>query len=242
MREMCEKTSHQHRLIGCRGGRKDDSEAPIPADAVERCSKIQQENHKKWCRTSLFILAVTTTVFCFVARGLWRAPEISVCSFIREQLGLGCEEHLATTQDGYQLFLKRIPGSEKSSRPVLLLPGLADSAATWVVTGRDNCLAGELHRKGFDVWLLEKRGRTPWKHERYSGQDLEFWDFSFDDSVDHDLPAVVAYVTKFTGLPIASLVGHSEGGTISLAALAENHKMQSSVKSVVAPPEHGIIE
>ncbi len=186
------------------------------------------------CWRRLLGAAWVAGVLYLVLRGMLRAPEISVCAFIREELGLPCEEHMATTKDGYQLYLKRIPGAAAGRAPVLLLPGVADSAATWVVSGRERSLAGALHSAGFDVWLLEKRGRTPWKHERWSGQDLDFWDFSFDESVDYDVPALVAYVRGLTGMRIASLVGHSEGGTIVMAALAADPELAASVQSAVA--------
>lgn len=186
------------------------------------------------CVRRAILVAWGCSILVLVLRGLTRAPEVSVCSFVKSQLKLSCEEHLASTKDGYQLYMKRIP---QKGPPVLLMPGLADSSATWVVSG-ENSLGSVLHDAGYDVWLLEKRGRTPWRHERYTGQDLEFWDFSFDENIRYDMPALVEYVRRFTGQEIGSVVGHSEGAMVALASMANDPQTAEHVKSVVAlaPP------
>mmetsp|Transcript_3868 Transcript_3868/g.5617 ORF Transcript_3868/g.5617 Transcript_3868/m.5617 type:complete len:390 (-) Transcript_3868:495-1664(-) len=163
---------------------------------------------------------------------LGNSPDISVCEYVREEFGLRCEEHHVATNDGYTLFLKRIP--QKGGAPVLLMPGLADSSATWLLSGRSSSLSGALYDEGYDVWLLDKRGRAPWRHDTFTPQDMEFWDFSFEESIDKDLPAMVEYVHRFTNKDIASIIGHSEGGMIALASVASHTQVADHVKSIVA--------
>ncbi|GBG34595.1 Lipase member K [Hondaea fermentalgiana] len=177
---------------------------------------------------ALLAISVTAVLVC----GLAQRPSASLCMIAQEHLGLDCEEHLATTKDGYTLVLKRIPNPE--GQPVLLMPGLLDSAATFLLLGRHDSLPGVLFDRGYDVWLLEKRGRAPWRHDRYTSQDPEFWNFSFDENIRFDIPAMVEYVHRVTGNEIASIVGHSEGGMLAAVAAAESKSTSRHVRSIVA--------
>lgn len=197
------------------------------------------------CLRRLALAVALIALLVVVLQGLLQAPDPSTCVMVRAEFGLPCEEHIASTADGYTLFLKRIPPKvgatppgSGAGRPVLLLPGLLDSSSGFLVSGRRESLAGVLHDDGFDVWLLEKRGRAPWRHDIYNGQDAEFWDFSFDEMVQADVPAMVDYVHRLTGQKIASLVGHSEGGMVAVTAVASNAGLAAKVRSVVglAPP------
>jgi len=192
---------------------------------------------RKCCRT-IFLSVLIATLLLTMLRGLIRAPDFSVCTFIMNELDMACEEHVTLTDDGYSLFLKRIPSTLENAPTVILVHGVADTSATWVVSGRNNSLGGTLHDNGYDVWLVDRRGRAPWAHDRFTAQDSEFWDFTFDDGIEFDLPAVVEYVHRFTGQDIASLIGHAEGSLVNLAALSSNTKLASYVKSTVAfaPP------
>ena len=50
---------------------------------------------------------------------------------------------------------------------------------------------------GFDVWTCAFRG-TEYNqgHVSLSTSSFEYWDFSFDEQADYDLPAAVDYVYK----------------------------------------------
>lgn len=192
----------------------------------------------KWIRSQLSDLRKATAILLvfgiatILLNGLAQRPSASLCSLVQEHFDMTCEEHLATTQDGYTLVMKRIPAPGRP--PVLLMPGMLDSAATFLLLGPHDSLAGVLHDQNYDVWLLEKRGRTPWRHDRYNGQDLEFWNFSFDENIEFDVPAMVEYVHRVTRQEIASIIGHSEGGMLAAIAAAESKVTADHVRSIVA--------
>lgn len=58
------------------------------------------------------------------------------------------------TEDGYILKLHRlIPKKSNGRRPVLVMHGIAVTAADFLITGKDIALAYLLSDCGYDVWL-----------------------------------------------------------------------------------------
>mmetsp|Transcript_2129 Transcript_2129/g.2728 ORF Transcript_2129/g.2728 Transcript_2129/m.2728 type:complete len:412 (+) Transcript_2129:131-1366(+) len=189
------------------------------------------------CLVKLFLFVVVVNIIKFLSAialiGLAYQPDYSTCTLIKEKLLLPCMEHTVTTSDGYILSLKRV-GEENSELPaVLLVHGLMDSSATFAISGRNDSLTGILFDNNFDVWLLDKRGRAPWRHEEHNSQDEDFWDFSLDEIIEQDIPAAVGYITRLIGQPLASIIGHSQGGSAGLAALAESDELSKLVRSFV---------
>lgn len=83
---------------------------------------------------------------------------------------------------------------------------------------------------GYDVWFGNSRGNTFSKnHTTLSVSDVEFWRFSFDQMAAYDIPASVDYVLKVNGARSLVYVGHSQGTTIGLAAMAQSNKLQAKV-------------
>lgn len=84
---------------------------------------------------------------------------------------------------------------------------------------------------GYDVWFGNSRGNTFSKnHTTLSTSDVEFWRFSFDQMAAYDIPASVDYVLTVNGAPTLVYVGHSQGTTIGLAAMAQNTSLQNKVR------------
>jgi hypothetical protein len=79
--------------------------------------------------------------------------------------------------------------------------GVQDSAAAWVSNTPEQSLAFILHDAGYDVWLCNVRGTT-WGilHSDADPNDPDpvFWQFTWDDMADKDLPAMSGPSTHHT--------------------------------------------
>jgi pimeloyl-ACP methyl ester carboxylesterase len=53
-------------------------------------------------------------------------------------------------------------------------------------------------------------------------KDLKFWDFSFDEMGQHDLPATIDYITNLTKVEKLTYIGHSQGTSQMFVALTKN--------------------
>lgn len=149
--------------------------------------------------------------------------------------GYPCESHKVTTKDGYILTIFRIPHGRKttkSGRPVLLQHGLLDAASTWVLNFPDQSLGFLLADAGYDVWLGNMRGnRYSRAHVKYNpDHDEEFWDFSWDEMANDDLPSMIFYILNLTKYPQIAYVGHSQGTMIGFAEFGRpDSVLQNSV-------------
>ncbi|KAM3192512.1 hypothetical protein ACQJBY_069631 [Aegilops geniculata] len=166
----------------------------------------------------------------------------TMCKSEAEAYGYPCEDHKVTTEDGYILSLKRIPhghdtdnstGDEKTRQPILLFHGLFVDGVSWLLGTPDQSLGFILADGGFDVWLANTRGtNTSRKHTSLSPKNPAFWDWSWDQIAEYDLPAVLEFVYHHTGRQKVHYIGHSLGTLIILAAFSE-HKLLHLVRSAV---------
>ncbi|KMY89588.1 accessory gland protein Acp36DE isoform X2 [Drosophila simulans] len=134
--------------------------------------------------------------------------------------GHQAETHYAFTADGYKLCLHRIPRS--GATPVLLVHGLMASSATWVQFGPSQGLAYILSQSGYDVWMLNTRGNV-YSEERLAGRESDkvFWDFSFHEIGQYDLPAAIDLILLQTKMPSIQYIGHSQGSTAFFVMCSE---------------------
>lgn len=120
------------------------------------------------------------------------------------------EARVATTADGVRLALARFAPAGTGRGAVLLLHAM-------MVDGRYlHRAAGELAARGYDAFVLDWRG-----HGGSRPPDPRRDRWSFDDYVAFDLPCAQAAAARAAGCAAAdvTLVGHSLGGLVSLAAL-----------------------
>ncbi|KAL4640085.1 putative lysosomal acid lipase/cholesteryl ester hydrolase [Arapaima gigas] len=169
-------------------------------------------------------------------------PEVNMnISEIISFWGYSPEEHKVVTEDGFILSVNRIPHGVKSKptgdpRPVVFLQhGLLAAGSNWVTNLPDSSLGFVLADAGYDIWLGNSRGNT-WsrKHVKLSPQQNAFWEFSFDEMANKDLPAVVNYIIKTTGQKQIFYVGHSQGTTIAFIAFSTMPELASKIKMFFA--------
>ncbi|KAF0901085.1 hypothetical protein E2562_037651 [Oryza meyeriana var. granulata] len=162
------------------------------------------------------------------------------CAMAVVPFGYACEEHEVTTQDGYILALQRIPRGRGVAgaggrgcgalQPVLLQHGVLVDGMTWLLGSPEESLPYILADRGFDVWIANNRG-TRWsrRHVSLDPSTRSYWNWSWDDIVVNDMPAIVDYVCSHTGQK-PHYVGHSMGTLVALAAFSEG-RMVDRLKS-----------
>lgn len=140
--------------------------------------------------------------------------------------GYPVESHTVITDDGYILKMHRIPSSPNQThsahevkQPVLLMHGLLDSSATFVLMGPNQSLAYMLADAGYDVWMGNVRGNRYSRHhvsmnpDGWRSERKRFWDFSWHEMGMFDLPAMIDYVLNSTDFKKLHYIGHSQGTT-----------------------------
>ncbi|MED6132267.1 hypothetical protein PIB30_017534 [Stylosanthes scabra] len=155
-----------------------------------------------------------------------------LCASFITKHGYKCDEHEVTTKDGYILSLQRIPegrtnvGNGGANRPpVIVQHGLMVGGMSWVLTPPNGNLPMSLADSGFDVWIANARGTIySQRHKFLRPADPAFWDWTFDDMVMNDVPAMFDYVYNQTGQKI-HYVGHSLGTLVAILSLAERNEV-----------------
>ena len=158
-----------------------------------------------------------------------------------------CEVHKVYTKDGYILELHRIRNlknlenlkNTKNSgkrRPVLLQHGILADSSNWVLNGgNQNSLGFALSLHGHDVWLANSRGNSySKKHQKYTAESSQFWDFTWYEMSEIDLPAMVDYILKETSdseFDKIDFVGHSQGTLTMLVALDRDSEFQKKINN-----------
>lgn len=143
--------------------------------------------------------------------------------------GYAAESHTVVTEDGYILTLHRIPHGKKanpkvaSRKTVLLHHGLLGSSADWILTGPEKGLSYILAEAGYDVWMANARGNTYSRaHVSKKVDSYEFWNFTWHDISQFDLPATIDYIMELKDDKDVKIdyIGHSMGTTVLFALLS----------------------
>jgi pimeloyl-ACP methyl ester carboxylesterase len=124
------------------------------------------------------------------------------------------------TRDGWPLTIEHFApaaGTVARRRPIILCHGVISNRRFFEVEG-DASLPMVLAREGFDVWLVDMRGRADagapgW----YFGHRT--YDYDIDDFVREDMDTMITHVLAQTGAHDVAWVGHSLGGMIAYARL-----------------------
>ena len=157
----------------------------------------------------------------------------------------GCQQPVTSTYrvridtaDGWRLSLRRFEPEvvDPSRAPVVLCHGLNCNDHFWDLREKVS-LARYLAGRGYDVWVPALRGAgrstkhgfvlirrliRPVLPELPSELSLRIIDpntlnWTMDDYVEYDVPAILAAVREQTGAPAVHWVGHSMGGVIIYA-------------------------
>ncbi len=125
------------------------------------------------------------------------------------------DELEARTADGVVLRLDRVAARGTPRGAVICLHAMMTDGR-YFGARRDRSFATALADGGFDVVVADFRG-----HGRSRPPDARAGDWSFDDLVELDLPAIVAEAARASSCRAGDLVwlGHSLGGLVATAAL-----------------------
>jgi pimeloyl-ACP methyl ester carboxylesterase len=125
--------------------------------------------------------------------------------------------HYAPTRDGWRIALHhRPPPRSGHGTPVVLCHGMGSNRFNLDGPGRTS-LSRHLHAAGYDVWNVELRGAG--KSRRRLRIPPVPWGWTFEDHVQHDVPAALHLVRELTGQDRLLWVGHSLGGMVAYASL-----------------------
>uniref|UniRef100_A0A8R1UGZ8 glucuronosyltransferase n=1 Tax=Pristionchus pacificus TaxID=54126 RepID=A0A8R1UGZ8_PRIPA len=161
------------------------------------------------------------------------------------------DEFTVQTDDGYVLTLYRITFHCFRNRyschspPIVLAHGLGASAEHWLMNPPDSNPAFILADAGFDVWMINFRGaKNTEKHARFKRDSSEYWNFSWDQMSEFDLPAAINEILRVNGASRVYYVGHSQvhfsknmfkglaiiqGTTVMFGKLARNPSFSSKI-------------
>ncbi len=180
------------------------------------------------------ISTITVTLFCLGIGSI--VSESCISTSLWGQRHKSDEFHLVQTPSGWELALYRYfpdPDTPQRNHPVLICHGISSNKWSWDLEP-EHSIAFYLKSKGFEVWMVNLRGAD--RGTKPSLLKGKTYNFTFDDYVNEDLPAVIDYVTERTGVDAVHWVGHSMGTMVmyAYAGVYKNRKIQSIV-SVASP-------
>lgn len=154
--------------------------------------------------------------------------------------GFKMETHTVETADFFFLTVFRLgglAGINSGGKPLLLTHGLDESADIYILNAVEKSLGFVLAQHGYDVWLMNNRGTAYSRgHRKFNVKQREFWDFSFQEMGEFDIPAALEYISRVNQVDKITIIGHSQGATQAFAALSDPitaNIANSKIKAVV---------
>lgn len=122
-------------------------------------------------------------------------------------------QFFAETDDGWKLAIYHLPpqGPARAADPVIMCHGFTSTSVTFD-QGDGRGLGPYLARLGYDVWLVNLRGRPPGSYPGDGSSKRYGW--TVDDYIRRDAPAVLNLVSTKTGAKHVAWIGHSMGGML----------------------------
>ncbi|NUM40657.1 MAG: alpha/beta fold hydrolase [Leptospiraceae bacterium] len=138
----------------------------------------------------------------------------------------------ARTNDGWNIALHyhKAVHPKEDHAPVIVVHGIATNKFV-VDLDKHHSLPYYLKLQGYDVYSVSLRGCGRSYHESPS----RYEDFSFDDIVKYDVPAIIEKVKSLSHSPKVNWVGHSMGAIIMYAYMGVSSKEEKeSIASFVS--------
>ncbi|CAL8111270.1 unnamed protein product [Orchesella dallaii] len=203
---------------------------PKPATSASGIASLLQQITSVWTRTLGGVLGFASLV-------LRSSNPPSTVDLIRKHR-YPAETHYTRTEDNVVLEIHRIPHGPmlelfRLNRriPVVLMHGILQSSSDWLLnTPSQNSLAFMLSNEGYDVWIGNHRGNL----NKNSGLGQRSWNYSFHEMGVYDVPAILKYVTEYTGFRKIHYVAFSMGNTALLAALSKQPNLNSMIRTGIA--------
>ena len=143
--------------------------------------------------------------------------------------------HFLVTQDGWKISIHHYrSGTPNGSPPIILCHGLAANRFIFDMQGAPS-LACYLKDQGYDVWVPELRG-SGMSDAPGLFRSASPYSWGYDDHVDYDVPAIIDFVTRETGVQKVKWVGHSMGGMLIYSYLAKKADPRVSCVATLGSP------
>jgi len=136
-----------------------------------------------------------------------------------------CDGAHVVTSDGWRLGVRRLSPAEPDpgKLPVVLCHGLGLNGTFWTIT--DHHLPDQLVARGYEVFIFDFRGSGESAKVGLAGRvnarlrqtflrEMGEGDWTVDEIVRYDVPAVLDHVRAATGRARVNWVGHSLGGML----------------------------
>ena len=159
-------------------------------------------------------------------------------SFIAN-LNLTLEEIQLTTDDRYINTIWALTSKDANNRngkSIIIQHGLLDTSFTWLILA-EKSITKLLCDEGYKVYLPNIRGNQfSRSHLDYdSGLNSKYWDFSFDQIAEYDLPSIVNLVKQRDGVEKVDYMGHSQGTLIFFLSYMNNPDfMEQNINKFIA--------
>jgi pimeloyl-ACP methyl ester carboxylesterase len=172
------------------------------------------------------------------------AARVAIIFIVLQLVGSACssfkihgERHEVTTKDDWKLIIEHLPaldGVPKKALPVLICHGLGANRQYFKAKDEES-LVRHLQRAGYDVWLMDLRGRVDADETGYIFGKHRY-SYNIDDYIEEDLDAAIGYVLQKTGAPKLNYIGHSMGGIIMYARLGTTQESRVANFVAIASP------
>ncbi len=153
-------------------------------------------------------------------------------SFI-SKLDLNLEEIQVITEDRYVNTIWALTSKDESNRngkSIIIQHGLLDTGFTWLIL-QEKSITKLLCDEGYKVYLPHMRGSQFSKSHLDFNTEInsKYWDFSFDEMAQYDLPAIINLVKKRDNVEKIDYMGHSQGTLIFFLAYMNNPDFMNKI-------------